>query len=427
MERVVVTGLGIVSSIGNSCRDVARSLREGSCGMRHMAEMERLGFRCCVAAPVVNGENFLHAADHLSVAARYALTAALEAAAEAGLRPHSEEMERCGSIIGTGGGGESRLPLGEDGTGDHGNKRRGEKGTGEDTSSSPVPVPGYIELMRLMNSTAAHAVAAHFGARGRTQSLSAACASGLYNIGRAYELIQDGHLERCFCGGAEEQTWTRVGVTADNTKGMPTDYNDHPERACRPFDRDRQGFVISEGAGVLVLESYAAARRRGADIIAEVVGYAAANDGADMFVATGDGMRRAILESMRQASTRGVSSIDYINAHAAGTPTGDPIEAGVLREIFAAGPAVSSTKGHTGHSQGAIGAQEAVLTLLMLRENFIAATRNLEHVAEDCRGLRHVSEQADTRLTNVLTLNNGLGGTNACLVLRKEPSSERGA
>ena len=405
MQRVVITGLGVISSIGNSCREVVTSLREGRSGMRFLPEMEARGYRCCVAAPVRDFDQLTlpdGATDTLSEAAQYALVASQEALQQAGLTPVGFEPRRMGVIIGTGGGGEGRLPDGP----------------------PHAETPGFLEIQRMMNSTAAAAVAAYFGARGRVQSISAACSTGLYNIGRAYELIRDGQLDCCLTGGSEEETWRRVGVTADNMKGMPIGFNETPSKACRPFDKDRQGFIISAGAGVMLLESRTQALRRGARMLAEIVGYSAANDGADMFLASGDAMQRVLTDSLKQGASQGVDRLDYLNAHAAGTALGDPIEAQVIARLLGSGPRVSSTKGHNGHSQGAVGGQEAVFTALMLQHGFVAPTLNLEHVDESCGGIRHVFEVEDVPLASAATINNGLGGTNACLLMCKPEKSE---
>ncbi|CAK9010210.1 3-oxoacyl-[acyl-carrier-protein] synthase 1 (3-oxoacyl-[acyl-carrier-protein] synthase I) (Beta-ketoacyl-ACP synthase I) (KAS I) [Durusdinium trenchii] len=405
MSRVVVTGMGIVSSIGNDCPAVTASLRDRVSGIVHVPEMGECGFRTQIAAPV---RNFVpdripaDQRDQLSIAAHFALQSALEALEQAGLQPHDELLQSAGVVIGTGGGGQSHLPKFSD-----------------DAPLSISPEASLVALRRLMNSTAAAAVATHCGATGPTLSLSAGCATGLFNIGHAYRLIRDGRLECCLCGGAEEETWRRIGVTADNTSGMPTEYNDNPTAACRPFEKNRCGFVISEGGAVLVLESLESARRREAPILAEIVGYFAANDGEDLFVASGVGMRSVVRKSLEEAAQNGCEEIEYINAHATGTPVGDQIEARTIREIFGSAPAVSSSKGQTGHSQGAAGAQEAVYTLIMMRDRFIAPTFNLEEVAEECDGIGHVVSPRETEIATALTMNNGLGGTNASLIFRR--------
>lgn len=405
MSRVVVTGMGIVSSIGNDCPTVTASLREQVSGIVHVPEMGECGFRTQIAAPVrsfVPDRIPADQRDRLSIAAHFALQSALEALEQAGLKPHDELLRNAGVIIGTGGGGQSRLPQ-----------------FSEDSPLSISSEASLEKLRQLMNSTAAAAVATHCGTTGPTLSLSAGCATGLFNIGHAYRLIRDDRLDCCLCGGSEEETWRRIGVTADNTLGMPTEYNDNPAAACRPFEKNRSGFVISEGGAVLVLESLESARRRDAPILAEIVGYFAANDGEDLFVASGVGMRNVVRKSLEEAAQHGCEHIEYINAHATGTPVGDQIEARTIREIFGDGPAVSSSKGQTGHSQGAAGAQEAVYTLIMMRDSFIAPTFNLQEIAEECAGIGHIASLRETEINTALTMNNGLGGTNASLIFRR--------
>jgi 3-oxoacyl-[acyl-carrier-protein] synthase-1 len=404
MRRVVVTGLGIVSSIGIGADSVVSALREGRSGLQFVPEMKDRGFRCQVAAPVRGFDEALfqeRGRPQLSRAAQYGLAASLEAIGDAGIEPHSEPLRSTAVILGSDGGGQSRLPP-----------------TALKTDAEPVDEPGVFAFQRQMNETAAVAVAQRVGAMGRVSSVSAACATGLYSVGFGYQLVAAGLHDCCVCGGVEEESWQRVGVSADNSAGMPTTFNDAPLAASRPFDRDRQGFVISEGSAAVVLESYDSAIQRGARVYAEIVGFAAANDGHDLFVATGDAMRRVVLESLSAAAERGVSRVDYINAHATGTPVGDAIEAGVIREIFGRESAVSSCKGLTGHSQGAVGAQEVVYTALMLHHGFLSPTANLEHLSDDCGGIDHVTTLRDRRVVTALTMNNGLGGTNAAMVLR---------
>lgn len=408
-RRVVVTGLGIVSSLGNGVGRVLRSLQDSHSGVVFMPEMKELGYKCCVAAPVEKPDTAGLPRKRLrtmSTAAFYGVAAALEAIADAGLPDDAFQSETAGVVVGTGAGGVSEVP-------------RAEQLLAQGKSCRELGSAGFV---RIMNSTATANLAVLLGAKGRTCSLSAACAGGLYNIGHAYELVRHGLCDLCLSGAAEEETWKQVGLSADNGDGMPIDWNDRPEQACRPFDRDRQGFVSSAGAGVVVLESLQRAERRGAKVFAEVVGYGAANDAHDMFVPSGDGLRRSILEAIGSASEAGVKRIDYINPHGPGTLAGDRVDVEAIRGIFGEngdGPLVSSTKGLGGHAQGAAGAIEVIHTLLMLRHGFVAPTANLENVAPDCRGIRHVQTLQERRLATAITFNTGLGGVNACLVLRK--------
>lgn len=410
MRRVVVTGLGIVSSIGNDRSTAVQSLREGRSGMVSLTEMQKLGYRCNVYAPITELDtNHIHrgALRNMSTASTYATVAALEALDDAGLEvEHFREMvdtTRTGVVVGTGAGGANEIPRAEE------MRQAGKR----------LARLGGLGIVKIMNSTASGNLATYVGAQGRTCSLSAACATGLYNIGHAFELIQRGVQDLCITGSAEEALWKHVGLSADNSSGMPTDYNERPTQACRPYDRDRQGFIMSAGAGILILEELEHARSRGARVYAEVVGYGAANDGSDVFVPTGEGLRRSIEQAMSTAHQHGVNRIDYINTHGVGTPIGDRVEVEVLKSTFGDQPMVSSTKSLSGHSQGATAAQEAVFTALMLEHDFVAATRNLDNVAPECEGVRHVRTLYQGPLNTAMTFNSGLGGTNACLILKK--------
>jgi 3-oxoacyl-[acyl-carrier-protein] synthase-1 len=408
MPRVVITGLGIVSSIGNGIDEVTRSLRESRSGMVYMPEMKELGYRCCVYAPVRDLDTSgirRKTLRTLSSAALFAAVAARQALDDAGLSPEELGGGRAGVVVGTGAGGISETPRAEDTV-----------AAGAATSRL-----GALGVVKMMNSTASGSLAASLGVNGRVCSLSAACATGLFNIGHAYELIKLGLQDVCLCGSAEEDTWKQVGLSADNSAGMPTDWNDRPTEACRPYDVDRQGLVMSAGAGVLVIESLERAEERGARIYAEITGYGCANEGADMFIPMGDGLRRAINEAMRESADQGVDRLDYINAHGTGTRSGDQVEARVLHDLFGHEPLVSSTKSISGHSQGATASQETVYTVLMLHHEFVAPTVNLERVDPECSGIRHAVTLCDQRLRTAMTCNTGLGGSNASLVLRKLP------
>ena len=406
MNRVVVTGLGIVSSLGNGVDRVVESLRGGRSGMVFMPEMRELGYKCCVCAPVVEPDTSVlpgKLVRSMAPCAVYAMLAAREAVCDAGLSAADLQSESAGVVVGSGAGGVSQVPLVEDALA---------------AGRKPSEL-GAVGIVKIMNATAAAHLATFFGTKGRTCSISSACTSGLYNIGHAYELLKYGMLDLCICGASEEETWKQVGLSADNCDGMPADWNSWPSRACRPYDRDRQGFVGSAGAGIFVLETLARAERRGARAYAEVVGYGAANDACDMFRPNGDGLRRSIEESLGAASRVGVDEIDYINSHGPGTLAGDVVDVEVIRTVFGTGPMVSSTKGHGGHGQGAAGALEAVHTVLMLDRGFVAPTANLENVAPDCGGIQHVQVLEQRPLKTALTFNSGLGGTNASLILRR--------
>jgi len=406
MNRVVVTGLGIVSSIGNTTKEVLSSLWHGQSGIVFIPEMQDLGFKCCIYGPVKQLDTSSirkKALQTMSQAAQYAVVSALEALEDANLCPKGLQTGRVGIIVGTGLGGINEVALAE---------------RLLITHKSPSRV-GATGPVRIMNSTASGNLAAYFGVQGRTYSLSSACSTGLNNIGHAYELLKFGLLDVCICGAAEEDSWKQLGVSFDNGGAMPRTWNDRPAQACRPYDRDRQGFVMSAGAGILILETMEHAQQRRAPIYAEIVGFGSTNDGADMFEPTGKGLKVAIQQSLSSASRQGIQKIDYINPHGTGTLVGDKVEVRVIKELFGRTPFVSSTKSLTGHGQSAAGAQEAVYTLLMLRHNFVAPTANLHNIAPECTGIRHVQVLNECLLENVMTFNAGLGGTNTCMIFRK--------
>jgi 3-oxoacyl-[acyl-carrier-protein] synthase-1 len=407
MQRVVVTGLGIVSSIGNSLEEVLTSLRHSFSGLVSMPEMQEFGLKCCVYGPVKGWDPSSlgkQAKQTMSTIAQYAMGAALEALKDAGLKPEQLRNERTGISVGTAFGGIDEV-------------FRMEQFTVMQKKPSRAGMTGIVKIM---NSTASGNLGAYLGIRGRIYSLSSSFASGTDNIGHAYELIKYGLQDVCICGSAEEDCWKQLGGYFDNWDGMPKSWNDRPTQACRPYDRDRQGFIMSAGAGILILEALAHAQRRGARIYAEIIGYGSANDGADLFRPTGKGLKRAISQALMAASKQGINKIDYINTHGTGTTLGDRVEVEVIKEVFGntASP-VSSTKGLAGHGMGATGAQEAVYTLLMLSDNFIAPTVNLEKVAPECAGIPHVQSILEGDFSTAMSFNVGLGGTNSCIIFHK--------
>lgn len=406
MRRVVVTGMGIVSAIGNNKAEVLRSLREGISGIEFIPEMKELGLRCQVGGRVKGldtGKIGKRTLSTMSDVAKYAAVATLEALEDAKLPHEALRSSRVGVVVGTSFGGITEVPKTEALLLAH---------------KSPTRL-GATGAVKIMNSTAALNLAAWLGIKGRCYSVSSACSTGTDNIGNGFELIRHGVLDVCLCGGAEE-TCHVGGAFLDNLAVSPPDFNDRPEKACRPYDRDRQGMVVSEGAGILVLESLEHAASRGAPAYAEVIGYGSANDGADMFEPKGPGLKRCIKQALQSADRHGPLRIDYINPHGAGTKVGDPVEVQAIRDVFGdPSPLVSSTKSLAGHSQSAAGAHEAIFTLLMLHHNFVAPTINLEHIAPECEGVRHVQSLMEIPLRTAMSFNAGLGGTNACLIFKK--------
>ncbi|HXH09409.1 MAG TPA: beta-ketoacyl-[acyl-carrier-protein] synthase family protein [Alphaproteobacteria bacterium] len=408
MRRVVVTGMGIVSSIGNSKGEVLRSLREGHSGLEFIPEMRELGLQCQVAGRVKGLETALEklgkrSLQTMSSVAKYTAVATLEAIADAQLPNDALRSRHAGVVVGTAFGGINEVPKTELMLFAH---------------KSPTRL-GATGAVKIMNSTVAVNLAVWLGIKGRCYAVSSACATGTDNIGHGFELIRHGLLDVCICGGAEEN-WIGAAAYLDNAFLGGTEFNARPGEVCRPYDRDRCGFVMSEGAGILILEAFEHAMARGAPVYAEVIGYGSANDGDNMFEPKGGGLERSLRQALQMADDYGLGSIDYINPHGAGTPVGDPVEVQVIREVFGqSSPWVSSTKSLSGHSQGAAGAHEAIFTLLMLQHGFVVPTLNLEHVAPECDGIRHVRTLLEMPLQTGMSFNAGLGGANACLIFRK--------
>jgi 3-oxoacyl-[acyl-carrier-protein] synthase-1 len=407
MRRVVVSGVGAVSSIGNNTAEILRSLMESRSGLEFLPEMQALGFKCCVAGRVRDldvGRIDKRARQTMSAVALYAGCAALEALEDAQLPREALPAIKAGVIVGTSLGGIGEWAQAQMLLQKYRNPSR----------------LGAMGLVKGMHSTAAGNLAAWLGVQGRAYSICSSFCSGVDNIGHAYELLARGVLDVCIAGATEESSWKQIGGFFDNCGGMPASWNDRPEKACRPYDRDRQGMVLAEGGGILILENLEHAERRGITPYAEIVGYGSANDGSDMFQPSGEGLRECLHQAMAMASEQGVDGIDYINSHGTGTKLNDPLEVQVISELFGSpSPYISSTKSLAGHALGATGALESVYTLLMLRHGFIAPTMNLEHIAPDCRGISHVQSLLALSSKTAMTFNTGLGGTNACLIFRR--------
>lgn len=404
MPRVVVTGLGLVSSIGSTKEEAAAALRRGESGLVAMPEMKEAGMTCCVYGPVKGWDrNKLpkRCRQTMSPVAGFAATAASDALSDARLDPRQLDPIRGGVIVGSAFGGLSEVSR------MHGMLSAGKKSRA-----------GAVGVVKFIGSTTSGNLAAMLGLKGRAYAVSTNFASGIDNVGHAYELIQHGVLDLAVCGAAEEDCRRQLGPYLENMHVLPTGYNEEPAKACRPYDEDRQGAVLSSGAGILVIESLEHARQRNAAAYAEIVGYGSTNDGADLFRPSGDGLARAMRRALGGTAKAGVREIDYVNTHGTGTPTGDRVEAGALRDVVGAGPLISSTKGLTGHALGASGAVEIIYTLLMMSEGFVAPTANLERVDKDCDGLNHVRTLVRRPVNAAMSLGVGLGGFNSCLVLR---------
>jgi len=402
-RRVVVTGLGIVSSIGCNAGQVARALRDGASGIRHNSEYAELGFRSQVCGPV---ELDLAALIDRKIlrfmgdAAAFNYLAMRQAIDDSGLSAAMVSHPRTGLIVGTGGASTANVSLAVDTLRERGIRRVG-----------PYMVP------RTMSSTASAGLGTAFAIKGASYSISSACSTSAHCIGHAAELIQLDKQDIVFAGGGEEVHWT-LTMLFDAMGALSSKFNDSPRRASRPYDAGRDGFVISGGGGVLVMEELQHARRRGARIIAELTGYGATSDGADMVQPSGEGAVRCM-----QAALAGIDGgVDYVNAHGTSTPAGDIVELNALAEVFGGAdrvPPISATKSLSGHALGAAGVNEAVYTLLMMRDNFIAASANLETPDAGAAGFPIVTESRDAELNTALSNSFGFGGTNCCLVFSK--------
>lgn len=400
MRRVVVTGVGIVSSIGDNADEVAAALKAGHCGVGAAPEYAELGFKCQVhARPKANPAEHVdkRAWRFMGDGAGWAYMAMEQAIADAGLGPDEVSHERTGLIVGTGGPSVEAIVAAADVTRDKGPRRIG-----------PFAVP------KAMCSTGSATLATPFKIKGLNYSISSACTTSLHCIGAAAEQIQFGKQDVMFAGGGEELHWALSNLF-DAMGAMSSNYNDTPHKASRAFDKDRDGFVIAGGAGIVVLEDYERAKARGAAIWAEVLGYGATSDGHDMVQPSGEGAARCMRMALAQAGGR---AVDYINPHATSTPVGDIKEAEALRAVFGeAIPALSGTKSMTGHSLGAAGVQEAIYCLLMMKHGFIAPSINVENVDPALADLPIVTETRKAQLNTTLSNSFGFGGTNGTLIM----------
>jgi 3-oxoacyl-[acyl-carrier-protein] synthase-1 len=402
MRRVVVTGLGIVSSIGTGRAAVLESLRAGRSGIRFSEEQRTMGFRSHVHGPIDLPLDELidrKLKRFMSDGAAYGYLALREAIADAALDDAAVSDVRTGLIAGSGGAStENVLWCGDTA------RQKGPRKVG------PYMVP------RCMNSAIAANLATAMKIKGTSYTISSACATSAHGIGHGAELIQFGKQDIVFAGGAEEVHWAST-VMFDGMGALSSSFNERPEAASRPYDAGRDGFVISGGAGMLVLEELEHARSRGARILAELVGYGATSDGADMVQPSGEGAARC----MRLALQGVARPIDYLNTHGTSTPVGDLKELEAVREVFGkASPPISSTKSLTGHALGAAGVNEAIYSLLMMEHGFVCASANIDQLDAAAADLDIVRERRDgVRLDAVMSNSFGFGGTNATLVFER--------
>lgn len=402
MRRVVVTGMGIISCLGNDKETVLDSLKQGRSGIRFQPEYQEMGFRSQVAGQVdVDLDSLIDRKlrRFMGNASAYAYLSMKQAIEDAGLTEEQVSNVRTGLIAGSGGASSADIVESADILRDKGVRR-----------------VGPYRVTRTMGSTVSACLATPFKIKGVNYSITSACATSAHCIGNAMELIQLGKQDVIFAGGGEELHWS-LSVMFDAMGALSSKYNDTPEKASRAYDANRDGFVIAGGGGMLVLEELEHAKARGAKIYAELVGYGATSDGYDMVAPSGEGAVRC----MQQALATVEGPVDYINSHGTSTPAGDIQELKAMRELFGDKmPTVSSTKSLAGHSLGATGVQEAIYCMLMQQHNFICASANIEELDPEAVGLPIATERQDNvDLQRVMSNSFGFGGTNATLVLQK--------
>ena len=403
MNRVVVTGMGIVSSLGVNKSEVLESLKSAKSGIEFSEKYSEMGLRSRVhgsipkidTSDVIDRKMLRFMAD----AAIYNAIALDEAIKESGLSQDMISHERTGLIMGSGGASNQNIVESADILRERGIKRVG-----------PYRVP------RAMGSTTSACLSTLFKIKGINYSISSACSTSAHCIGNAMEQIQLGKQDVVFAGGGEELDWS-LTMLFDAMGALSSKYNESPNKASRAFDADRDGFVISGGGGALVLESLDHAQARGANIIAELVGYGATSDGYDMVAPSGEGAKRCMEIAIKDLN----GPIDYINAHGTSTPVGDVKELGAIKEVFSDDtiPLIGSTKSLSGHALGAAGVNESIYSLLMLQNDFVVESVNIENLDDEATGMPIVRETKNIKLNRILSNSFGFGGTNACLVFEK--------
>ncbi|SES82920.1 beta-ketoacyl-ACP synthase I [Thalassotalea agarivorans] len=401
MKRVVITGLGVVSSIGNNADEVTAALKAGRSGISRSESFEEVGLRSQVwGKPNIDIKEHIDrkALRFMGEAAGYAYIAMQQAIEDAKLTDEQVSNFRTGIVAGSGGASSDNTVSSSKTLLDRGVKRVG-----------PYAVP------KTMSSTCSACLATPFKIKGVNYSISSACATSAHCIGHAMELIQLGKQDIVFAGGGEEVHWTMAGMF-DAMGALSTKYNETPEKASRTYDADRDGFVISGGGGMVVVEELEHALARGAHIYAELVGYGATSDGFDMVAPSGEGAVRCMQQAMHGVD----GDVDYLNTHGTSTPVGDVKELGAIQEVFGGkSPAISATKAMTGHALGAAGVHEAIYSLLMMENNFIAPSINVETLDEKAEGLDIVTQTREQSLDLVMSNSFGFGGTNSTLVFKK--------
>ena len=400
MRRVVITGLGIVSSLGNNKDEVKSSLYNASSGISFDQSQKEMGFRSQVSGQIdLNLEEtidrkFLR---FMGDGASYNYIAMNEAIEDSGLNEDEISNNMTGLIMGSGGPSTKSLLRAFDITREKGPKKIG-----------PTSVP------KVMCSTNSATLSTYFKIKGINYSISSACSTSAHCIGNAYEIIQMGKQDRIFAGGGEELDWT-LSALFDAMPALSSKYNDQPSKSSRAFDKHRDGFVIAGGGGVVVLEDLETAVKRNAKIYAEIVGYGATSDGHDMVQPSGEGAERCMIMAKKD-----IEKIDYINAHGTSTPVGDIAELKAIKKVFKDDlPLISSTKSLSGHSLGAAGVHESIYTLLMMNNNFVSESANIEELDEEAIGMNILTSRHDEKIDTAMSNSFGFGGTNASLVFKR--------
>ncbi|MBC3764519.1 beta-ketoacyl-ACP synthase I [Neptunicella marina] len=401
MKRAVITGIGVVSSIGNNKQEVLEALRAGKSGISYSEEFAELGLRSHVS-----GDIKLDVSEHIDRktlrfmgdAAAYAHISMQQAIEDAGLTEEQVSNPRTGLVAGSGGASSKH-----------------QVDAADILRAKGVKRVGPYMVTRTMSSTVSACLATPFKIKGINYSMSSACATSAHCIGHAVEQIQLGKQDIVFAGGGEEVHWT-LAMEFDAMGALSTKYNDNPGVASRTYDADRDGFVISGGGGMVVVEELEHALARGAKIYGEIIGYGATSDGYDMVAPSGEGAVRCMQQAMQGIDAK----IDYLNTHGTSTPVGDVKELAAIQEVFGGNsPAISATKAMTGHGLGAAGVQEAIYCLIMMENGFVAPSVNIDNLDEKAEGLDIVKQPRDAELTTVMSNSFGFGGTNATLVMQK--------
>ena len=409
MRRVVITGAGIVSCIGNTLAEVTASLKQGQSGITFNESYAEHEFKSQVSGSIDKSALDTSAIDRklkrfFSDASLYAYVSALDAIKQSGLSLETiSQNPRVGVVASSGGSSTENVVTAVDAM-----REKGLRGV------------GAMAVPKTMGSSVSAALATGLKIHGVSYSISSACATSTHCIGHAAEIIQLGKADVILAGGSEAEHWTQ-SCMFDAMGAMSTQYNETPKVSSRAYDKDRDGFVIAAGGAIVVVESLEHAQARGANILAEIIGYGATSDGAEMVAPSGEGAVRCMQQALDQAN---LQSVDYINSHGTSTPLGDITELKAIEKVFgtegkAAVPPISSTKSMTGHSLGAVGAQELIYCLLMLQEGFIAPSINIEHLDPLAQGFDIVTQKRDVELETLMSNSFGFGGTNATLIIKK--------